>query len=302
MKKSLLILALTALMIPAFVSCSKDSKDEKKPVAPSFEPAKYQEEALKLTLVQGQQGSDPTPVSDIHSIEFTESGLYLVKKLEKTKADENYIYITGTYTVNGKTYVMNGFGSVTIEGEGESVSVTITQVDQETGKEETVEVTATSETAAEQNDVYRTWKVDELYIKVTGGNLDKAGVSKTFKGCDLKEISQYLKENKVNFDDADLEKYNVKDITISGCGTFMIQFTAADPYIGESDVNSGKFSYDFSASNGGNKIINAKGDGSIEFYMNKQNQERCALTLNGTISGNSTTYDSKIEFRLKAAE
>lgn len=303
MKKGLFILALAALMMPAFVSCSKDDKDDsKKKTTPTFEAPKYQEEAMKLTLVQ-----NPNPGTEeqgeIKSIEFMESGIYLIERLvKKVKADDNYetVYITGTYTVSGSTYSLEGFGTVKVEGSGESVSVTITEVD-ESGAAvgEPVTVTASAETAAETSDVYRTWTVDELYIKVTGGNLKDSGVSKTFKGCDLKEISDYLKKNDVKFDDSDLEKYNVKNITISGTGTFLIQFQAAEPFVGVSDVQSGKFAYDFEAGQGGNKIINAKGDGKIEFYVNNAREDRCALTLNGEIKGNSTTYTSKIEFRLK---
>ena len=314
MKKSLLIFALAALMMPAFVSCSKDNKDKDiKDATPTFEAPKFQNEAMKLTLVQTppvtpEPGEQPAPTSDIKSIEFTEGGIYIVARYNRptststvTKADddEDLIYITGTYTMNGKTYVMEGFGTVTVEGEGETVSVTITEIDNETGEETTYDVEGNAEVPEETNDVYRTWIVDELYIKVTGGDLDKAGVSKTFKGCNMREIADYLKKNKVSFDDSDLDKYNITNITISGMGTFLIQFSDADPFVGVSDVNSGKFEYDFSASKGGNKIINVKGTGFIDFYMNASNQERCALTLIGSIEGNSTKYDSKIEFRLK---
>ena len=279
MKKSIILLAISALMLPAFVSCSKD--DSKNETKVEFQAPKYQKAAKKLTFQSG----------DIKSIEFTESGRYIMEKVV-TKAEET-IFITGTFTVNGTTYTLSGEFNGTVEvssATGTTVEVTVTE-----SGEAAVTVTATAETPESDEALYRTWEIDNLRIKVTGGDLKDAGVSyTTTKGADLDEIAKYLKDNGVNFNADEFEGYNIKTITISGCGGFIVDFIGADPYVGECDVNNLTFTYDFTVSGGGNNIFNTKGDGNIK-YVNSI----CVLTLNGTIKGNSKEYKASLEFRLK---
>ncbi len=278
MKKSILLLALSAMMLPAFVSCNKDdSKDETKV---EFQAPKFQKEAKKLTFKSG----------DIKSIEFTESGRYIMEKAV-TKADDT-VFITGTFTVNGTTYTLTGDfkGTVTVSGTGTNVEVTVTE-----DGNASVTVTAEAETPESDEALYRTWEIDNLRIKVTGGDLKEAGVSyTTTKGADLDEIAKYLKDNGVNFNADEYKGYNIKTITISGCGGFIVDFQGADAYVGSCDVNNLNFTYDFTVSGGGNNIFNTKGDGNIK-YVNSI----CVLTLNGTIKGNSKEYKASLEFRLK---
>lgn len=278
MKKSLILLALSALMIPAFIACNKDdSKDEN---AAKFEAPKFQKSAQKLTLKDG----------DIKSIEFTESGRYIMEKVV-TKAEES-VFFTGTFTVNGTTYTLSGDfkGTVEVSGTGANVSVTVSEDGQAA-----VTVSAEAEEPASDDTVFRTWTIDNLRIKVTGGDLDAAGVSYTTKkGADLDEIAQYLKDNGVNFDAEEYKGYNIKTITVSGCGGFIVEFTGAEAYVGSSNVSSASFSYDFTVGTGGSNLINAKGNGSIGYV-----KDICVLTLNGTIKGETKQYNVVLEFRLK---
>lgn len=278
MKKSLILLALSALMIPAFIACNKDdSKDEN---AAKFEAPKFQKSAQKLTLKHG----------DIKYIEFTESGRYIMEKVV-TKAEES-VFFTGTFTVNGTTYTLSGDfkGTVEVSGTGANVSVTVSEDGQAA-----VTVSAEAEEPTSDDTVFRTWAIDNLRIKVTGGDLDAAGVSYTTKkGADLDEIAQYLKDNGVNFNAEEYKGYNIKTITVSGCGGFIVEFTGAEAYVGSSNVSSASFSYDFTVGTGGSNLINAKGDGSISYV-----KDICVLTLNGTIKGNAKEYNVVLEFRLK---
>lgn len=278
MKKSLILLALSALMIPAFIACNKDdSKDEN---AAKFEAPKFQKSAQKLTLKDG----------DIKYIEFTESGRYIMEKVV-TKAEES-VFFTGTFTVNGTTYTLSGDfkGTVEVSGTGANVSVTVSEDGQAA-----VTVSAEAEEPASDDTVFRTWTIDNLRIKVTGGDLDAAGVSYTTKkGADLDEIAQYLKDNGVNFNAEEYKGYNIKTITVSGCGGFIVDFTGAEAYVGSSNVSSASFSYDFTVGTGGSNLINAKGTGSIGYV-----KDLCVLTLNGTIKGDTKEYNVVLEFRLK---
>lgn len=278
MKKSLILLALSALMIPAFIACNKDdSKDEN---AAKFEAPKFQKAAKKLTLKHG----------DIKYIEFTESGRYIMEKVV-TKAEES-VFFTGTFTVNGTTYTLSGDfkGTVEVSGTGANVSVTVS----EDGQAD-VTVSAEAEEPASDDTVFRTWAIDNLRIKVTGGDLKDAGVSyTTSNGADLDEIAKYLKDNGVNFNAEEYKGYNIKTITVSGCGGFIVEFTGAEAYVGSSNVSSASFSYDFTVGTGGSNLINAKGNGSISYV-----KDICVLTLNGTIKGDTKEYNVVLEFRLK---
>lgn len=278
MKKSLILLALSALMIPAFIACNKDdSKDEN---AAKFEAPKFQKSAQKLTLKDG----------DIKSIEFTESGRYIMEKVV-TKAEES-VFFTGTFTVNGTTYTLSGDfkGTVEVSGTGTNVTVTVSEDGQAA-----VTVSAEAEEPTSDDTVFRTWTIDNLRIKVTGGDLKDAGVSyTTSNGADLDEIAQYLKDNGVNFNAEEYKGYNIKTITVSGCGGFIVEFTGAEAYVGSSNVSSASFSYDFTVGTGGSNLINAKGNGSIGYV-----KDICVLTLNGTIKGDTKEYKVVLEFRLK---
>jgi len=278
MKKSLILLALSALMIPAFIACNKDdSKDEN---AAKFEAPKFQKSAQKLTLKDG----------DIKSIEFTESGRYIMEKVV-TKAEES-VFFTGTFTVNGTTYTLSGDfkGTVEVSGTGTNVTVTVSEDGQAA-----VTVSAEAEEPTSDDTVFRTWTIDNLRIKVTGGDLKDAGVSyTTSNGADLDEIAKYLKDNGVNFNAEEYKGYNIKTITVSGCGGFIVEFTGAEAYVGSSNVSSASFSYDFTVGTGGSNLINAKGNGSIGYV-----KDICVLTLNGTIKGDTKEYNVVLEFRLK---
>ena len=208
-----------------------------------------------------------------------------------TKAEES-VFFTGTFTVNGTTYTLSGDfkGTVEVSGTGTNVTVTVSEDGQAA-----VTVSAEAEEPASDDTVFRTWTIDNLRIKVTGGDLKDAGVSyTTSNGADLDEIAQYLKDNGVNFNAEEYKGYNIKTITVSGCGGFIVEFTGAEAYVGSSNVSSTSFSYDFTVGTGGSNLINAKGNGSIGYV-----KDICVLTLNGTIKGETKQYNVVLEFRLK---
>ena len=141
MKKNALI-ALSMIMLSVFcmtfASCGDDDDDDPVLVTP-----KYAEDAA-LYQING--------TSEFTSIEFTESGMYIITKAnESSKAkgwgkfvksksissftrseSDAYNYIFGKYTKNGDVYTLEGFGTITVEKKGDvNVSLKI----QPTGKE-----------------------------------------------------------------------------------------------------------------------------------------------------------------------
>ena len=271
MKKSILLLALSALMLPVFIACNKDDSTTEEV---KFEAPKYQKAAQKITLQN----------SDIKSIEFTESGRFIIERAV-TKAEETE-FITGTYTYDGKTYTLNGFGKVEVSGSGNNVTVTVTE---NSGASTTV--SGSAEAPVSTDPTFRTWKIENVKFKVTGGDLSGAGVTYTSStGADLNDIADYLNKNGVKFNADEYKGYNIQYITISGCGGFIIDFSGEPSYVGESEIKGSNFEYNLEI--GGSNLINSEGDGTIAFKNG-----RLVLTLNGEIKG-SKTYEYSVEFRL----
>ena len=274
MKKNFLFLALSALIIPAFIACNKDDKGEEET---TFEAPKYQQEAQRITFEKG----------DFKSLELTESGTYILERvITKTL---NITYDLGTYTLKGNVYTLNGFGTVELEKTGSDVKATF----KENGKDATTAEGKAANKSTGNSNLYRTWIVENVRFIVSGGTLGDAGIvytSKVGEGCDLEKIAAEVNK-KVTIDVSEYVGYSIKDIIFTASGTFLIEFTGEDPYIGQYNLSSNKVNYEFTV--GGSDLFNTKGTGAITFKNG-----RCVLTLNGKFSVEGTEYTYSVEFRL----
>lgn len=105
--------------------------------------------------------------SIFESLEFTESSRYIITRKSgsfsaKTRSYEGEsMIIEGKYKKNGSVYILDGFGSVSVESQNGLQIVTIT----ETGKTATKQTAKKNEPAKNVSDmtdkICRTWKVDE---------------------------------------------------------------------------------------------------------------------------------------------
>ena len=179
MKKNALI-ALSMIMLSVFsmtfTSCGSDDDD-----APVLTTPKYADDAVRY-VISGR--------SEFSAIEFTEGGMYVITKAvesSKAKGWENIfknktfnsltrsisdadMYIHGKYTKNGDVYTLEGFGTITVEKDGDvNVSLKI----QPTGKE-AYTLSAQPVKKYEDSDIInklcRTWKFENGRLVVKKGD------------------------------------------------------------------------------------------------------------------------------------
>ena len=153
MKKNALI-AVSMIMLSVFsmtfTSCGDDDDDEPVLVTP-----KYAENAVRYEI---------NGTSEFAAIEFTEGGMYVITKVY----DSGNIH--GKYTKNGDVYTLEGFGTVTVEKDGDvNVSLKI----QPTGKEAytlSAQSVKKYEDSNINNKLCRTWKFEKGRLVVKKGD------------------------------------------------------------------------------------------------------------------------------------
>ena len=257
MKKLLYFTAIAAALLA--VSSCKEKPIDQPDVLPAPANAAY---AKKMVLA--------TSDLNIKSIEFTEGGRYIVAFLEvenfsaaPTKAvGGNLGYLTGIYTVSGNTYKLQGFGTVTIDGN------TVT-INPDNGPQ--IQTTFSDATQNPGGDIYttvaRTWKVDNSRITV---NADGHTVSVTKAGCDLPSVAAELVGKGVKINPERVAGYVVKEVIFTKSKTFSVTFTGAEAFVGEFDLKADNtFSYDFEG-NSGNDFFNASSNGSVNYVAEDQ--------------------------------
>lgn len=287
--------ALAAMAAAAMtLSCTPTTTEEKE-VAEPLETPEYAEVAQKIEFAKDN-------TLGLRSIEFTESGLAIIERIQGVKSDptERVIIEVRTYTYNGNVFTITEFGTVTVTTSGSNTTATVTGSD---GKPVSEPVTVPEKqdgTGIEA--LCRTWVVEETSITIKGGSFSSAGIGRTFQGCNVDAIAEYAKENGVNITEQ-IVGYKVKSISYTATGTFLIDFESAEDFKGEwklggfkADANgvfTSSFDYELDYELG-NSIINANATGNIVIK-----DPKCVVTINGAISSGSTTYTTAIEFVLK---
>ena len=284
--KHILFLAALFSILTITSSCKKTPD----PVEPNFDTPVYAEYAQKLSVTESE--------ANIAWMEFTEAGRYIIAYRNwpnGTKAvvepEEHYYYVTGTYTVSGSdTYVLNGFGTVEVSGN------TVT-IEPEHG--DAVTMTVTTEPSVEDtplnDNVARTWKIDNVRLGITTGSGVTVNVTK--QGCDIHAIAAELKEKGVNVDPDTFEGFIVNEITFTKSSTFMISFTQKNPYVGEYTLSSdGKFHCELDGSSQ-EIFYNGTMDGNVTFEGNT-----LIFTVNITVSNGDVTRNGTAVFFMSEAD
>ena len=283
--KHIIFLAVLFGTLAVASSCNKTPT----PVEPKFDTPAYAEYAQKLSVTESE--------ANIAWMEFTEAGRYIIAYRNwpnGTKAvvepEEHYYYVTGTYTVSGSdTYVLSGFGTVEVSGN----AVTI-----EPEHGDTVTMTVTTEPSVEDtplnDNVARTWKIDNVRLGITTGSGVTVNVTK--QGCDIHAIAAELKDKGVNVDPDTFEGFVVNEITFTKSSTFMISFTRKNPYVGEYTLSSdGKFHCEL---DGASQEIfyNGTMDGTVTFEGNT-----LIFTVNIAVSNGEVTRNGTAVFFMSEA-
>ena len=265
MKK--ILFALVALL-PLLVSCGKQDRGDNTFSEPRFVQVAGQLIPLNnINALTSLTKADAEP-EILQSIEFTESGLYVVGLQKGSKIE----YTTGTYTVNGSVYSLAGFGTVELSGTTGSRMATIKYLN---GTEETIPVIF--QTATDSNVAYRGWTIDKTRVTINGFH---APASADFKGCNFDEMKKFLNENGHKGDY--LPSGSLTSVSITGANSIIFAY---------SDKSADVAVYSFSGSNinfswqSGSRLLEVEnGKGSIDYLDGK-----CILKLEAALKGSTTS-------------
>lgn len=248
MKKILTFLAIAMMAVIAFNACNKATTD-KDPI----QAAPNKADAKKVVL------SEPAVVGAdkvLHGMEFTDGGRYILTYVV-TKASD-FEYETGSYSVEDGVYVLEGFGRIAFEGN--KITITIENADP-------VEATGTTlPSLPGTEEIAQTWEVKSVDVSLKGS---KGSVGFTKQGCNLEEISLFLAEKlEENGYDVDINLGQFKGLTVkyvsfSSSGTFLVEFTNGDAYLGEMSnykQDGDTYSFHYDLVNQGNDLLNGSAD------------------------------------------
>lgn len=296
MKKVFLFCAAVAALVLS-ASCNKDGGNTGgKVVIPA---AEYAAEAKKLELANSDS-SNP----GIKSIEFTESGRYIICKQVvdgqtgplSVKAETSLEYIHGTYTVNNNVYTLNGYGTVTVSGN---------QITINTSGGDNIVVNYTEAAKYPANDFYttiaRAWTVEKTDISVVI-EAGKPAVGVVKDGCNIPAILKELEEKaNVDLKDEEFAGYVVKEINFTMSKTIEIAFTGKSPVAGPISISeNGAVSYELNGS-AGVEVLSGKASGTFDLNPGL-GANKIILSLNTELTTKSgKTYNGTVRFILSPA-
>ena len=259
-----------AFLLPLLLSCNPVSNDT------DFDDPAFLAFAGRLTpkgVMPGTKASSTLPVGSVTSIELTESGLVALGIV----ADEtgNIEYQTGKYSVTDNVYTLYGLGTLAFNNSvSGQVSLTYTPL-----FGEPQQIPAEFLKPKSTNKAFRTWKVEKTRLTVRGWTV----VSADFKGCDLAEIADFLRNNGNKAPD-DVPNISVTTISLTGTETMILGYSDNSAELNEFSLNGNVLTYTWKERPDGFTFISDQA--VIEYRDGK-----CLLTIDGYIR-NSTTSGS----------
>ena len=266
MKKIFALLAFAALV---FVGCNKndDKQNGQLPTPPN------QENHFNVTVNGNVPVNNPNGEEDqVKGLGVSSGKTAYVEFLSYGKAMADYEMDSASKVVSGSSFHVAGVGTFTINDISDGTA-TLSFVP-EGGSSITVSFGGTFVNEPyDGNDICRDWKVDETIIKVTGDGISsELGMAKSFNGCNIHDISVYLRDKGVKIDEQS-SGYIVKRVVFFENGGFAILFNGEKPFYGPFSLGkSGEFTYDFTAEDAsyddGNPILSGKASGSFNLPGN----------------------------------
>ena len=259
-----------AFLLPLLFSCNPVSNDT------DFDDPAFLAFAGRLTpkgVMPGTKADSTLPVGSVTSIELTESGLVALGIV----ADEagNIAYQTGKYSVTDDVYTLYGLGTLAFNNSvSGQVSLTYTPL-----FGEPQQIPAEFLKPKSTNKAFRTWKVEKTRLTVRGWTV----VSADFKGCDLAEIAEFLRNNGNKAPD-DVPNVSVTTISLTGTETMILGYSDNSAELNEFSLNGNVLTYTWQERPEGFTFISDQA--VIEYRDGK-----CLLTIDGYIR-NSTTSGS----------
>jgi hypothetical protein len=280
--KKFIAWALAALLIVP-VSCNKGNEN------------KMDEPATKA-LAQVITFNTPAVLGafGLKSIELSEAGRYIVllQSSVKAVASSDDLVIYGTYTYTNGTFNLDGFGHVTINGNQVTIT-TETAGGSPVTATATIKPTTTSDTP--HDNLCRNWKIGKTIIGISGGSFGQAGAEKVFNsGINMNEIITWT-EDYISLsaqEKADLLKYSVQEVCITGAGSLAVAFSQADPFVGTYSLTSTNISFGFDV-NDIPFVKNGKFTGTVTFEGST-----CKVTAKASMTHNDQDYNATLEMVL----
>ncbi len=268
MKKIMLAATFVALL-PLLFACNKNNGTETR-----FEDPRFVQYAGQLIPC-----NSPTPTkavvgdaaeSSLHSIEFTESGVYAVGTLTEGRLS----YKTGTYSVDGQAYELAGYGKVRFDNSSTGeVDVLIDRPGQE------AEIMRANFNRAKGSDqLYRGWTVDKTRVTIKGWTTASAD----FKGCNFYEIAKFIRDNGHDVPDDIPAGMALSSISFTGTEKILFAYTDGTGDAGEFRFNGSSFTYRWDDEKMGFTFLT---DHATVEYMDG----KCILTISASIQDSTTS-------------
>ena len=196
----------------------------------------------------------------------------------------SFKYFVGSYTVSGNVYKVEGFGEVTIEGSGTSVTLKVKPL---SGSEITLNGTKQSMLSSDTytDNLCRTWQVTKTVLRYKTGGVT---VGKNFNGCDLHEIVEFAKKY-ANIDDNTTVNEKITAIEFTRAGTIFITHANGKTNVGTwrwSNKSNGELVYSWNDPSMGNALESGSVGAAVSFISNTS----CELTLGADVQSNEGTY------------
>lgn len=266
MKIQKIFWALMVMALPlGMIGCS--SKDEDGDVDDT--PYTYQTPAQKQDAAKFETTA---PNAKIRSVVFGEGGNCIIAQPKSniggqtkadlntfavTRAEEELIYIIGTYVKTGATYAITvggkPWGTIAVTKEAETVTLIV----QETGQTQPEIVTVTEVTKMADNNMTdllcRTWKPFRTRLKFKKLT-SETWLSDELPGADFEKVKVRINRESTNPDDPIIkdgfgEGYDVTSVFFTQTGTFCIAFSNGKSYVGEwhwdGDPSKGDIRYEW---------------------------------------------------------
>lgn len=268
MKKLYYILALAALL-PLFFSCDPTSGTD-----PDFGDPAFLKEAGRLmpeSMTPTTKAGGTAEIGRIVSIELSESGVYALGQIADSTGRVSYK--TGLYYIAKGIYELAGLGTLSFDNsQAGNVMVTYAPMGGDTLQAQARFIKATS-----SNKAYRGWKIEKTRVTVKGWTT----VSADFKGCNLAEIAEFLRNNG-NKAPVDVPNHSINSISFTGTETMILAYSDGSGDLSEFSLNGNVVTYTWKERPEGFTFIT---DRAVIEYLDG----KCLMTIDGSIEGSTTS-------------
>ena len=208
-------------------------------------------------------------VGILESIEFTESGLYVVGR----RMDGKLEFLTGSHKVNGDTYDLDGFGTVKLTVTRASLTGVIIRY--LSGLIETL--TAEFMHATGTNVAYRGWTIDRTRVTINGFHTP---ASADFKGCNFEEMAKFLNDN--GHKGSLLPPGSLTSVSITGTNSIIFAYSDGTADVAEYSFSGSNINFSWQS---GSRLMEVEnGKATIDYLDGK-----CILKIEAALKGSTTS-------------